>query len=171
MRKLLVIFIIGVFTVGLAAAQAKKSSSCDRSCLEGIADQYLAAMVAHDASKAPFAKNLIFTENTVKLPPTEGLWFTSSGLGNFKFYLCDLQEGQVAWVGIAKEHDKPVILSVRLKVVNRQITEAESIVIRDLNERNLVNLKIFNFTSSPSFWLIQAMMLYLLSKKDKRYDR
>jgi hypothetical protein len=148
MKKSLAIFFVGIFAV----AQAQKTSSCDRACLEGIADQYLAAMVAHDASKAPFAKNLIFTENAIKLPPTEGLWFTSSGLGDFRFYLCDLQEGQVAWVGIAKEHDKPVILSLRLKVVNRQITEAESIVIRDLNERNLVNLK----TSPPAFSEILA---------------
>lgn len=137
--------------VVIAACQAEnrieKSSLCDRTWLEGIADQYLAAMVAHDASKAPFAENLIFTENTVRLPPTEGLWFTSSGLGDFKFYLCDLKENQVAWVGIVKEHDKPMILSVRLKAVNRRITEAESIVIRNLNEANLVNLK----TAPPSF--------------------
>lgn len=152
MRKLLAIFFVGVFAVGIAATQAQESGSCDRKCLEAIADQYLAAMVAHDASKAPFAKKFIFTENTIKLPPTEGLWFTSSGLGDFKFYLCDLRTGQVAWVGIAKEHDKPVILSLRLKVVNRRITEAESIVIRDLNERNLVNLK----TAPPAFSEILA---------------
>jgi hypothetical protein len=152
MRKLVAVFVVGIFAVGIAGAQAQKSGSCDRACLEGMADQYLAAMVAHDASRAPFAKNLIFTENTVKLPPTEGLWFTSSGLGDFKFYLCDLKESQVAWVGIAKEHDKPVILSVRLKVVNRQITEAESIVIRDVSEKNLANLR----TPHPAFSEILA---------------
>ena len=152
MKKLLVIFAFGTFTAGIMAALAQESGPCDRACLESIADKYLAAMVAHDASKAPFAKKFIFTENTIKLPPTEGLWFTSSGLGDFKFYLCDLREGQVAWVGIAKEHDKPVILSLRLKVVNRRITEAESIVIRDLNERNLVNLK----TAPPAFSEILA---------------
>jgi hypothetical protein len=52
----------------------------------------------------------------------------------------------VAWVGIAKEHDKPVTLSLRLKVVNLRITEAESIVIRDVNEKSLANLK----TPSPA---------------------
>jgi hypothetical protein len=151
-RKSLSVLFVVIFAVGIAAAQTQKSGSCDRACLEGIADQYLAAMVAHDASKAPFATNLIFTENTIKLPPTEGLWFTSSGLGDYKFYLCDLKEGQVAWVGIAKEHGKPVILSLRLKVVNRRITEAESIVIRDVNERNLANLK----TPPPAFSEILA---------------
>jgi len=85
MRKLLAIFFVVIFTIAAAVAQSQNPSSCDRACLEGIGDQYLAAMVAHDASKAPFAKNLIFTENTIKLPPTEGLWFTSSGLDDFKF--------------------------------------------------------------------------------------
>jgi len=163
MKKLLAAFWVGIFAAGVVAAQAKKSTSCDRACLERIADQYLAAMVAHDASKAPFAEKFIFTENTIKLPPTEGLWFTASGLGDFKFYVCDLQTGQVAWTGIAKEHDKPVFLSVRLKVVNRRITEAESIVVRDVAERNLANLKAppptFTETLAPSERMSRREML------------
>ena len=163
MRKLLAIFIVCVFAAGIFAAQAQKPGSCDRACLEGIANQYLAAMVAHDASRAPFAQKFIFTENTVKLPPTEGLWFTASGLGDFKFYVCDPQEGQVAWTGIAKEHGKPVLLSVRLRVVDRRITEAESIVVRDVNEKILGNLKNpppgFTETLAPSERMSRQEML------------
>ncbi len=166
MKKLLPIIIGIAFVIGILACQSMESSgSCDRACLEDIADQYLAAMVAHDASKAPFAENLIFTENTVKLPPTEGLWFTASGLGDFKFYVCDLEEGQVAWTGIAKEHDKPVMLSVRLKVVDRQITEAESIVVRDVNEANLGSLEAvppgFDEILDPSERMTREEMLRL----------
>ena len=151
MSKLSAVFLTAVCTFAFFACQPVDTESnivenetiqpCDRACLEGIADQYLTAMVAHDASQAPFAEGFIFTENTVKLPPTEGLWFTASGLGDFQFYACDTQEGQVAWTGIAKEHDTPVMLSVRLKVVNRLITEAESIVVRDVNENILSNFK------------------------------
>jgi len=164
MKKLLAILFAVVLAAGISACQDIQSSgSCDRECLEGIADQYLAAMVAHDASKAPFAEDLIFTENTIRLPPTEGLWFTASGLGDFEFYVCDLQEGQVAWTGIAKEHDKPVMLSVRLKVVDRQITEAESIVERDIDETNLGNLKSpppgFTETLAPSERMSREEML------------
>ena len=147
MRKCLVIVVVLILAVGTLAAQSKKSGSCDRACLEGTVNQYLAAMVMHDASKAPFAKAFKFTENTVKLPPTEGLWFTATGLGDYKFYISDPQAGQVGYVGIVKEHDSPVLLSLRLKVVNRQITEAESIVVRNVNEKSLVNLK----TPPPAF--------------------
>lgn len=139
MRKLFVVFITAILCVSITTLTM--ANECDRTCLKGMADQYLKAMVAHDTGKAPFAKNVIFTENTIKLPLTEGLWFTSSGLGNFKIYICDLKTGQVAWVGAVKEHDKPVILSLRLKIVNRLITEAESIVIRDVEEKKLVNFE------------------------------
>jgi hypothetical protein len=141
MKKLLAILFVVFFVTGIFAAQVNQTGACDRTCLQGIADQYLAAMIAHNPSKAPLAKGFIFTENTIKLPPTEGLWFTASGLGDFKFYICDTQTSQVAWTGLAKEHDKPVLLSVRLKVVNRLITEAESIVVRDVNEKVFANLK------------------------------
>jgi hypothetical protein len=144
MKKLSVLLFIVALMTGCGANQttdrAPEAGSCDRACLERIADQYIDAMVAHDASKAPVAENIIFTENTVQLPLTEGLWYTASGTGEFKFYICDAQQGQVAWTGIAKEHDKPVLLSVRLKVVDREITEAESIVLRDVAETSLANL-------------------------------
>lgn len=144
---------IAVFFLCIPFTCINASENCERSCLEGIADRYLAAMVAHDASKAPFADNLIFTENTIKLPPTEGLWFTASGLGDFRFYITDLQTGQVAWTGIVEEHEKPVLMSVRLKVVNGKITEAESIVDRNVTpERNLANLK----AAPPGFTEILA---------------
>ncbi len=140
MRKLLIICILVKLSIPITGIS--HASECDRACLEGMADQYLAAMVAHDASKAPFADNVIFTENTIKLPLTEGLWFTSSGMGDFKIYICDLKTGQVAWVGGVREHQKTVILSLRLRVVNNMITEAESIVIRDVDEKNLANFKL-----------------------------
>jgi hypothetical protein len=173
MRKLSAVFLMVIYTFAFSACQpsdtesgtveTKTTQACDRACLEGIADQYLVAMLAHDASKAPLAGDFIFTENTVKLPPTEGLWFTASGLSDFHFYACDPQEGQVAWTGIAKEHDKPVLMSVRVKVVNRLITEAESIVVRDVNENNLGNLKKvppgFDEILKPSERMTRAEML------------
>lgn len=161
MRKFKAIFFIIMLEISFTCYGS--TVECDRACLEGIADQYLTAMVAHDASGAPFAKNVKFTENTVNLPLTEGLWFTSSGLGDFKIYICDMETGQVAWVGAVKEHDKPVILSLRLKVVNHRITEAESIVIRDMDEKNLANFKItapaFSETLAPSDRVSREKML------------
>jgi hypothetical protein len=163
MKGLATIFLFCFLAPGLLSAQAQKPGACDRACLEAIADSYIAAMVAHDASKATFAPGVRFTENTIALPLTEGLWFTASGVGDFKFYVCDPQTSQVAWTGIVKEHDKPVLLSVRLKLVNRRITEAESIVVRDVKENVIENLQAppptFTETLAPSERMPRSQML------------
>jgi hypothetical protein len=163
MKRLPTVFLFALVALGSLAAQAQNPGACDRACLETVADQYIAAMVAHDASKAPFASKVKFTENTIQLPLTEGLWFTASGVDDFKFYVCDPQTQQVAWTGIAREHDKPVFLSVRLKLANRRITEAESIVVRDVNEKVLGNMKspppTFTETMAPSERMTRSQML------------
>ena len=131
---------VGMSIVACQSATAQnQSSQCDRKCLEGFVNEYLQAMVAHNASKAPLAKNVKFTENAQMISPAnpgEGLWVTSSGLTNYRFYIADPQAGQVAFVGLVKEGDKNVLLSMRLKVEKKQITEAESIVVRNLNQNN-----------------------------------
>ncbi len=143
MRKFLAIFVLGALATGIMACQGENgesvSAQCDRQCLEGFVDQYLNAMVAHDASMAPFSENVKFTEDAKVLPlagATEGLWASATGLGDYKFYVADPQAGQVAYVGLVQEGDKTALLSMRLKVENEQITEAESIVVRNINERN-----------------------------------
>ncbi len=147
MRNFLMILLIGVLANGFAAAQGKQSGSCDRACLEDTVNQYLAAMVAHNPAKAPFAKSYKLTENIAKLPPTEGLWLNASGLSDYKIYIADPKEGQIAFIGVVKELDKPRLLALRLKVVKRQIVEAEALVVRNLNEKNLVNVQ----TVPPAF--------------------
>ncbi len=143
MRRLFAVFALGILFAGIAAAQSK-SVQCNRQCLEGFVNQYLNAMVAHDASKAPFAQKARFTENAKELPlvkPTEGLWATSTSLGDYRFYVADPQAGQVAFVGLVKEGDKTALLSMRLRIEDKKITEAESIVVRNMNEGNLWTLK------------------------------
>jgi hypothetical protein len=143
MRKLLTIIVMGILFAGIAVAQSKKVK-CDRQCLEGFANKYLTAMVAHKASKAPFAKNVKYTENAKVLPltkPAEGLWVTVTSLGDYKFYIADPQAGQVAFVGLVKEGDKPALLSMRLRIENKKITEVESVVVRNMMEGNLWTLK------------------------------
>jgi hypothetical protein len=61
MQRLSAVLVTLVLATGLSTAQEKNTGSCHRACLEGMVNQYLAAMVAHDASKAPFAKSAVFT--------------------------------------------------------------------------------------------------------------
>jgi hypothetical protein len=113
------------------AANAADTASCDRKCLQGIADRYLSALVAHDPSKAPLASNVHITENGQSLGTEHGLWKTAAADSTFRLYFADPQQGAVGFIGLVMENDSPVPVSLRLKVLNGQVTEAETIVARN----------------------------------------
>ena len=146
---------------GGAGAQSS-GTSCDRACLLGIADTYLAALTAHDPSKAPLAPNARFTEQAQPLKVGEGLWRTvTQGPTAFKLPVADPVAGQIgvivmlranmprppgpALTAVAPPPDPPgpaaVQLALRLKVENRQITEAEHLIARITSPNQLANLQ------------------------------
>ena len=145
MRKL---FVVAIFLALLPAvfAQPAVKPACDRTCLENYIDRYLDAMLAHKVSPELFAKSCRFTENGVELPlGGEGLWYSMSGKGTYKFYVPDVEAQQVAFIGTVKEGGtapakaapgaKPaapttVAVAIRLKILNGLITEAEQLAIR-----------------------------------------
>ena len=102
---------------------------------------------ANDSKKAPFAPNIKYTENAARLPLNEGLWFTAVGLTDYKVVLADPQGGAAGFIGVVTEHmpagqaPRNTILALRLKVSKRLISEAEAVVVRNVNERNMANLK------------------------------
>ncbi len=112
-------------TAGRAAGE-----TCDRACLESLMNQYLDAMVAHDPSHLPVTSTPKFTEDDVVLKLGEGLWATASARGAYKEYFDDPEEGQVAFFGTMKENGNGIALALRLKIENRRISEAESVVVR-----------------------------------------
>jgi hypothetical protein len=103
---------------------------CDRACLNGYADQYLAALVAHDPSSLPLARQVKYTENGQVMQLGEGLWGTASGIGNYKIYADDPEAGEVMFMGTMLENGAPIILNLRLKVVIRRIAEIEAVIAR-----------------------------------------
>jgi hypothetical protein len=106
-------------------------AACDRACLEAITLQYLQAMQAHDASKAPLAQNVKYSQDNVPLQIGDALWATMSGLGNYRHFFADPERGDVGCICVIYENDVAGILIVRLKVVNHTITEAEQFLAHD----------------------------------------
>ena len=49
---------------GLGRGAPVKAEPCDRQCLIGMIDQYLEALMKHDSSGLPLARNVKFTEDT-----------------------------------------------------------------------------------------------------------
>ncbi len=109
-----------------AATKAKAPVFCDRACLIKLTDQYIAAVVAHDPSKAPLAPDIVFVENIKRIKPGEGLWKTvTAGPTSFKIYIPDEDMQEAAWMGVLQSDGKPVEMALRLKVKNGKIVEAE----------------------------------------------
>jgi hypothetical protein len=111
------------------ATQAQ-AAPCDRQCLYGVLDAYLAALKSHAVSTAPLAATARYTENSVELAPGDGLWGTITGLDKYEMRFADTHEGQVAIFGVVQETTTRSPYATRLKVVNGAITEAETIVVR-----------------------------------------
>jgi hypothetical protein len=103
---------------------------CDRSCLNGFMDQYLAALVAHDPSRLALGREAKYTENGELLKLGDGFWGTASGLSTYRIYAADPQNGQVLFMGLMQENGAPVIVCARLKIELHRITEIENVVAR-----------------------------------------
>jgi hypothetical protein len=133
--------IVGARASWAAPAQTGPASQCDRACLIGVIDQYLAALVRHDPSGLPLASSYKYTEDTATIPLGDGLWVgASEGPTTFRIYAADPTAGQVGFFGVIKEFDKPVLLALRLKVEKGQIREIEHVVARYLSGGAMANL-------------------------------
>jgi hypothetical protein len=113
-----------------ASLQAQQPATCDRACLNGFVDQYLAAMVKHDPAGLPLAPGVKFTENGQQLELGDGLWNTISARGSYSLYADDPRTGQVGFFGTIRENGTPAILALRLKLEGGSITQIETLVAR-----------------------------------------
>lgn len=109
--------------LGLQAATA-----CNKACLEGIADQYRVAYLAHDVSKAPFAASVRFTENNVQMRFPDATWDTVTQEIGPALTLSDTKTNNVGIYTSIMQNDTPGFLAVRLKVQGGRITEVEHII-------------------------------------------
>ena len=106
------------------------AAACDRTCLYGFLDAYLAAIDARNPAKLPLAKGVRFTENGVEMKFPDGMWNSVDGRGKYDLRFADEKEGQVGIYTVVTENGNPSILALRMKVVDARITEIETIMGR-----------------------------------------
>ena len=130
--------VLGLLLSQAALSQAPGERSalapqdCNRACLMEFVHDYMAALGKRSAAGLPLAAGVRFTENNVEMPlGRAGLWATATGIASTALEAADTQRGEAAWIGAVDEHGSPVYYGMRLKVQDRQISEVETIVVRN----------------------------------------
>jgi len=123
--------VCGVVVTAGGTTQASAQAACDRACLRTMLDRYLAAVVAHDPAAAPLVVGFRQTENAINVRPGSGVWQTVTALGEVQRRYVDPVTGQAAYFGTVNEGNSTAIVTVRVRVENRQLTEAEWYLARE----------------------------------------
>jgi hypothetical protein len=170
LKRLLItvsLIVAGATIPFVASAQTK----CDRACLTDMMSRYLNAMVAHDPSAIPAAPNVKFTEDGKVLRLGEGAWKTASKLRPYRLDFIDVPQGVAAVHTVLEENGAPILFTARLKVVDRRITEVESIVVKNREEGALWapdNLKeptaLMRYMPTAAERMPRAQMIELASR-------
>jgi hypothetical protein len=122
LRDLALILVCAVFTAC--------TRPVNRQDLVDLMDRYLEALARNDPSGIPFAGDVKYVENTEVMQIGEGLWETATGgTTEFRIFVADPVAGQVAFMGVLEEHNRPTIAAVRLKVTGGMIKEIDHLVV------------------------------------------
>ena len=126
---------LGILAFGLALSGVSAASAapneCDRACLNGMLDQYLNAIIKHDPGAAPLFVGFRQTDNAVVVRPGTGTWKSVTALGKLQRRYLDPVSGEAAYFGLVEEGTGQAIVTVRVRVESRKITEAEWYLARN----------------------------------------
>jgi hypothetical protein len=113
----------------------------DRECLRGTMTAFLYALLENDTGDLALADTVRVTEDAVAKPlAAVTLLNTVTGLGGYRQDIIDERAGMAGAHVVAEESGAPVLLVVRLKVVDREITEIETVATRSRAEGLIFNI-------------------------------
>lgn len=115
---------------GSSGSGGAPSGECTRALLDGLLDDYFAALSAGDPSSLPLAANVKFTENAEESEVGETDFWMNAGDTKYSQRALDTQACSAAAQAVIPESgtDRPVAL--RIKVKDGMMTEIETIVVR-----------------------------------------
>jgi hypothetical protein len=117
-----------VLGAAVVLGQPIRAADCDKTCLEGIAAAYRAAYLKHDATLAPFATHVRYSENNAEMTFPDGTWDTVTQEVDTPLVLTDPATGQIGIYTSILQRQTQGFLAARLQVRNRQITEVEHVI-------------------------------------------
>ena len=135
------LLLLGALACMAARPASAASAACDRECLRGTMTTFLYALVRHDANRVPVADKVRVTEDAVEKPLAQvGLFRTVTKLRGYRQDVLDERAGMAGADVVVEEVGAPVMLVVRLKVVDRKITEIETVATRSRAEGLIFNI-------------------------------
>jgi len=136
---------------------AAPAPSCDRECLRSMLTATLYSFLKHDTSKLPLSDKVRITEDAVEKPLDKvGLVKTVTRLRGYRQDFLDERGGMATTGTLVEEVGAPVLLVVRLKVVDRKITEMELVGTRSRADGLIFNIdglsapsEVMNYAPRP----------------------
>lgn len=132
-----------------ATAPRGGSPGCDRACLSDFITRYLDSLVSHKPETLPVSDKVRFTEDTKEMKIGEGLWKTASKLTAYRQEILDVRQGVAGVHTIIEANGAPMMVQARLKIVDRKITEIETLVVHDQAEGMIYNVAALK-TATPA---------------------
>lgn len=132
-----------LMALGVAAGPSVQAQSapCDRECLRGTLTAFLHALTEHGTDDVPIADSVRVTEDAIEKPLAElGLLRTVTKLRGYRQDVIDERAGMVGTHVVVEESGAPILLVVRLKVEDAEITEIETVATRSRAEGLIFNI-------------------------------
>jgi hypothetical protein len=157
MRTFVSLCVILLICSSAAQAAPAPASTCDRECLRSTVTTYLYALLRHDTSKLAVSDQLRVTEDAIEKPLAKVSLLTSvTRLRGFRQDILDERAGMAGADVIVEESGAPTMLVVRLKVVDRKITEIETVATHSSAEGLIFNIdglsapsQVMNYAPRP----------------------
>jgi hypothetical protein len=161
---------MGIANAATPAARAPSAQptpsalACDRECLRSKVTQMLDALLRHDIRALAVADSLRVTEDAIEKPLAKvGLINTITRLRGYRQDIIDERAGVAGAHVVAEESGAPVLLVVRVKVVQDKFTEIELVATRSRAEGLSFNI---DGLSIPSAMMNYAPRLDQLNSRD-----
>ena len=150
------VIVAGVVLAGLTAAPALAQNQrgvtypCDRACLTRAVDLYVAGLLANDPSRVPLAPNARLTLNDDVVSAGRLFWDQAASV-QARIDIANPRLGDTGTQAVITNADgSQYIYAFRLKVKDARITEVEAMLIRNVQEGGLFDLKTLQ-RPNPNF--------------------
>lgn len=120
----------GAASGGASGSGGAPADACTRELLDGLLDDYFAALAAGDPSSLPLAEGVKFTENAMQVEIGTTAFWKDAGEVKYSQRALDTVACSAAAQAVIPEGGRDLPVGLRIKVEGSKITEIETIVVR-----------------------------------------